>query len=67
MGTVEWIILIMAALVALVLVLVCVGFALGFGISVLWWLTAIFHAFKSEPPPSPTDDNWSLDQGEEVK
>lgn len=67
MSLIVWIILILAALGALLLILVCVGLVLGFGVSVLWWLTAIFHAFRKEPPPTPADDNWSLDQGEEVK
>jgi len=67
MSLIGWIFSVLAGLLALVFILACVGAALGFGISVLWWSTAIFHAFKKEPPPTPADDNWSLDQGEEVK
>ena len=62
MGIIEWIIV---GLLLLLLILACVGAVLGFGFNVLWLFTAIFHAFKEEPPTTPADTDWSQDQAEE--
>ena len=41
------------------------GLVVGWG--ALWWLTAIYHVFRPERPPGANDNDWSRDQGREVK
>ena len=52
--------------VALLLGLVSLAGFLLFGWGMLWWLTALWHAFKPEEPPGPNDSDWSRDQGREA-
>jgi hypothetical protein len=41
---------------------------LGLAGPIAWLATAIWHGFlKIEEPPGENDDNWSRDQGKEVK
>ncbi len=52
-----------------VTVLVVIGsllFAFGIGMTVVYWVTGLFHATREEPLPGENDDNWSPDQASEV-
>ena len=62
-----WIILIVAILAGLAVLLGVLAAVLGVGGALLYWLTALFHATKPEPPPGENDDKWSSDQASEVK
>jgi len=53
--------------VALVLLAVLVAVLLALGVNLLWWLTAIFHAFKPDELPGKNDSHWTRDQGREAR
>ena len=57
--------IIVAAALAVLAVLVAVLLALG--VNLLWWLTAIFHAFKRDELPGKNDSHWTRDQGREAR
>jgi fatty acid desaturase len=63
MSTGLWILLIIAGVILLEGIL----WLVGVGGVLLWIGTALYHAFKLDPIPGENDDNWSQEQGREIK
>ncbi|MBS3735041.1 MAG: hypothetical protein KGY99_08965 [Phycisphaerae bacterium] len=59
----HWVLIIIGGVILIEIILALIGI----GGLLMWLWTGVYHAFKSDPLPGVNDDNWSRDQGRDVK